>query len=73
MGKKKTPSAGGCGSIKAGGVARSIKFHLIRALKADIHRHVEKVVDKDVDNCCKCSIETIKHRNAPHLSSNKYE
>jgi hypothetical protein len=72
MEKRKIPSAGGSGSIKAGGVSRSINFHLIRALKVDIHRHVEKAVDKDVDNSCKCSIETIKHRNAPRLSSNIY-
>jgi len=73
MGKKKTPSAGGSGSIRAGGVALSMKFHLIRALKVDFHRHVENVVDKVVDNCCKCSIETILYRNAPRLSSYKYE
>jgi hypothetical protein len=73
MEKKKIPSAGGSGSIKAGFVTQSINFHLIRALKVDIHRHVEKVVDNDVDNCCKCAIETIKHRNAPPLSIIKYQ
>jgi hypothetical protein len=68
MERRKTPSAGESGSIEAGDRLRSINFHLIRALKADIHRHVEKAVDKGVDNCCKCPIETIKHRNAPPLS-----
>jgi hypothetical protein len=73
MEKKKTPSVGGSGSIKAGGMSCSTKFHLIRALKVDFHRHVENVVDKVVDNCCKYSIETIIYRNAPRLSIIKYQ
>lgn len=68
MERKKTPSAGGSGSTKTGGGSGSTNFLLIRALNAELHRHVEKVVDKDVDNYCKCSIETVKHRNALHLS-----
>jgi hypothetical protein len=51
----------------------STKFHLIRALKVDFHRRVENVVDKVVDNCCKCSIETILYRNALRLSITIYE
>jgi hypothetical protein len=67
------PSVGGLGSLKASGLSCSAKFHLIRALKVAFHRHVENVVDKVVDNCCKCSIETILYHNAPRLSITKHQ
>jgi hypothetical protein len=50
MEKRKILSDGESGSLDAGDRLRFVNFHLIRALKVDIHRHVEKLVDKDVDN-----------------------
>jgi hypothetical protein len=41
------------------------KFLFIRGLKSEIHRYVEKDVEKLVDNCCKRLIGTILYHFVP--------